>query len=151
MVQAGALSDLLFSITTFYKFLLKIICKISFLKMLHWIFCFKNKIVGNFWQGLRLFSNVKDRNWFMQGLLRFLFSQLDNYRTIQVPASKLFKRFLFLKCYTTLLDNIGDFLERSKIFDPYEREKVVYAGAPLVPLFLIGKLHNLTGLCSKLF
>ena len=154
MVQAGALSVLLFligKITVLYKFLLKIIREIAFLKMLHWIFCSKNKITGNFWQGLRLFSNTKYRNWFVQDLLWFLFFQLQNYRTLQVPALKLFKRFLFLKCYTTLLDNIGHFLERSEIFQPYEREKLVYAGAPLVLLFWIGKLHNLTCSCSKLF
>ena len=34
-------------ITGPYKFLLKIIWKIAFLKMLHWIICFKNKNIWN--------------------------------------------------------------------------------------------------------
>ena len=42
------------------------------------------------------------------------------------------------------------YLARTKLFHPYEREKLVHPGAPSVLLFLIGKLQDLTSSYSKL-
>ena len=41
-------------------------------------------------------------------------------------------------------------LERSKLIHPHQGQKLVHASAPLVLLFLIGKLQDLKSSCSKL-
>ena len=43
------------------------------------------------------------------------------------------------------------YLARSKILHPHERQKLVFAGAPLVLCFLIVKLEDLTSSCSNFF
>ena len=76
--------------------------------------------------------------------LLFLIQKLQD---LTIFCSKLFKRFLCLKCSTALSVSTSQYwkhLARSKIFHPYPRQNLVHAGAPLFLLFLIGKLQDLT-------
>ena len=67
-------SFLNWEITGPYKFLLKINRNIDFIKMLHWIIWYKNKNIGNIWQEVRYFIQMKENNGFMQELFRSFFS-----------------------------------------------------------------------------
>ena len=68
-------------ITGPYKFLLKLIWKTPFLKMLHWIICYKNENIGNIWQEVRYFIQMKDRNRLMKApsVFLFLIAKLQNF------------------------------------------------------------------------
>ena len=83
-------------------------------------------------------------------VLLFLIGKLQDFTS---SCSKLFEKFLLLKCYTglyVLKTTIFKYLVRSKISHPHERQKLVHTGAPLVLLFLIGKLKDLRSSCSKI-
>ena len=67
-------SFLNWKITGPYKFLLKLIWKIPFLEMLHWIICSRNKNIWNIWQEVGSFIQMEDKNLFIQQLLRSFFS-----------------------------------------------------------------------------
>ena len=89
----------------------------------------------------------------MQGLLRFFFSLLENYRTFTTSClkknkkKKRIKTLIFLNAYIHWIQ----YLARSKLLHQHEREKLVHAGARFDLLFLIQKLQDLTSFCSKLF
>ena len=49
--------------------------------MLHWIICYKNENIGNIWQEVRYFIQMKDRNQLMKApsVFLFLIAKLQNF------------------------------------------------------------------------
>ena len=84
-------------------------------------------------------------------VVHFLIGKLQELTN---SCQNIFEKLLFSKCYTGLSVQKQKYLKyfaRSSLLHQHERQKLLHAGASSVFFFLIGKLHDLTSSCSKIF
>ena len=116
-------------------------------KMKHWHSSILTYTGFNIQQEVSHFINMKERNRYMQELVRSFFPWFRNYRTLQLLVHKKIQTLIFLNFYKHWIE----YSARTKLFLQDKRKKSVHERACLILLFLIQKLQELTSSCSKWF
>ena len=111
--------------------------------MLHWIICSKNQNIGNIWQEVSSYIQMKLVHAGAPSVLLFSIGKL---RELTSSSWKLIEILILLNSYIDWIKYLG----RNKVFHHHERQKLVHAGALSVFLFLMGKLQDLTSSSSKI-